>query len=348
MKKNLLFLGLGLFLSFSVMGQLDTTGYVNYLKNGDFEEQGVWKIAVNDGEADDVTWEFGVSPGIPNGEDACLEVSWDMMSTPLNQILYQTVKVAIGDTFWFDGAFKNSGTPDDVNQLWYQIIILPVYADNDSSADDGILSAPNAWQDNDATILLNHARGWSVDWLSLDKTTTFVEDMNPDAIYGHNIGIGDFDGQGDTNIYIVPDTLFWYEPDTYTVLGEKGDSIDLFVALQVGQWMEEGSGIVNSFDFKFDSFVLLGPQGEPSAVPENSAPEVYIYPNPVGSSIHIKSPLPVQNIRLFNLLGQEIVTMNGLNDNTVELNVSSLEKGIYILSVEDVNGNVHKEKIMKK
>ncbi len=350
MKKHLLLvLMTGFFLSFTLYGQLDTTGYVNYLKNGDFEEQGVWKIAVNDGDSSDVTWEFGVSPAPIYGEDGCLEVSWDALSTPLNQILYQEVKVAIGDTFYFDGAFKDAGTSADINQAWFQIIILPVYADNDSSADDGILAATGAWQDNDGTILLNHAKGWGVDWMGLGKNTTFAEDMNPDAIYGHNVGIGDFDGQGDTNIYVVPDTLFWYAPDTYTVLGQKGDSIDLFVALQVGQWMEEGSGITNTFDFKFDSFVLLGPPKEPSnAVFKNNVTDFELYPNPAGDIVNIKLSNMIQSVRLCNLLGQEIKQIDHVGSDHMQFNISDLRKGIYIISVKDNNGNISTRKMFKK
>jgi hypothetical protein len=348
MKNFLLFLSFGLFLSLNVMSQLDTTGYVNYLKNGDFEEKGAWQFAVNDGDSSDVTWEFGVFPGPAYGEDACLEVSWDNMSTPLNQILYQVVKVAIGDTFYFNGAFKDAGTAADINQVWFQIIILPVNADNDSSVADGILAATNAWQDNDATILLNHAKGWGVDWLALGKNTTFEEDMNPDAIYGHNVGIGDFDGQGDTIIYTVPDTLFWYAPDTYTVLGQKGDSIDLFVAFQVGQWMDQGSGIVNSFDFKFDSFVLLGPPKGVTSVPQRSIPEIKIYPNPVSDILLVENNEILKSITISNVVGQKIRTISDINERKAEINMSNLQGGIYIITSVDITGQTYTVKVLKK
>jgi len=124
--------------------------------------------------------------------------------------------------------------------------------------------------------------------------------------------------------------------------------VDVFFALQVGQWMAEGSGITNSFDFKFDSFVLLGPNREPSAVPKNSVPEISVYPNPVSSEIHIKSPVQVQTVRLFNLLGQEIKSLDNIGKNHVQMNVSGLAEGIYILSVEDYQGNIRTKKITKK
>ena len=346
MRKNLLLLGLGIFFALTAIGQVDTTGWVNYLKNGDFEEKGAWKIVANDGDSTDVDWEFGVSPAPAYGEDGCLEVTWDNMSTPLNQLLYQVVQLTVGDTFYFDGAFWDFDTPDDINQAWFQIIIMPVVADVDTNIETGI-AGPD-WQTSDGMILLNHAKGWSVDWMGLGKNTTFVEDMNPDAIYGHNIGIGDFDGQGDTNIYIVPDTLFYYAPDSYRVIGKKGDKVDVFFALQVGQWMADGSGITNSFDFKFDSFVLLGPAHEPTAVHAKDAPEIYVFPNPVGNTLRVQSPVPVRAVQLYNLLGQEVRSLTGLNTASVTMNTSSLDKGVYILSVEDLNGNVHKEKIVKK
>ena len=347
MKKNLLLLFVGVIFPFALYGQLDTTGYVNYLKNGDFEEQGAWKIAVTDGDTSDVTWEFGVFPGPAYGEDACLETSWDNVGTPLNQILYQVVELTVGDTYWFDGALWDAGTAANINQAWFQIIIFPVKGDIDGDINTGITGP--GWQDNDAIILLNHAMGWGYEWLALGKNTTFVEDMNPDFIYGNNVGIGDFDGQGDTMVYTVPDTIFWYEPDSITVLGKKGDKVDVYVALQVGQWMDQGSGIVNSFDFKYDSFVLLGPPEESTGVPSRKAdPIIRVYPNPVSDDMTVLSNYVLRSITVSNVVGQKVKYLDQLNRRLVKLDLSGLENGLYFITTEDVNGQIHTAKVMKR
>ena len=61
--------------------------------------------------------------------------------------------------------------------------------------------------------------------------------------------------------------------------------------------------------------------------------EISFYPNPVTNVMYIENKTGIQEIRIHNLLGQEVVRMRLDNRRSYQLNIGHLEKGIYILSV---------------
>ncbi len=69
---------------------------------------------------------------------------------------------------------------------------------------------------------------------------------------------------------------------------------------------------------------------------------IKIYPNPVTDYIEIDSSIIVKEVNLFTLNGQLI-----LNSKQNSLSVQNLPIGIYLLKVEDENGNVVTKKIIK-
>ena len=72
---------------------------------------------------------------------------------------------------------------------------------------------------------------------------------------------------------------------------------------------------------------------------------ISIYPNPVINSFKILSPLKIEKVEIFNVLGQKSSIQN-LKSNTVD--VSTLSKGIYILKVYQENAKVTTKKFIKK
>ena len=337
MKRNLLWgmTAVLFFLSLTLQAQ------ENYLLNGDFEEQGVWEIAVSAGERSDLSWEFGTFAQAPlEGDEGCLRVTYTDKDAALNQILFQRVMLTVGDTYYFEGAFKDAGTGTDVEQAWHQIIIWPTIEDNDPS--DNITGGPH-WRDGDASILLNHSA--KKEHFGIGLNTTYEEDQFFE--YGNKVGLGDGEGQGDTTVYTVPPALFRYT-DTLT-LGEIGDEIEYFVALQLGQWVEAGSGIVNTVDFTFDEFKLMGPEKETIGVESKklfSSNEVY--PNPVQDLLNVKNTKGISSLSIFNVLGQRVINLQEIRKDQLSIDVSELSTGLYILSVVDNSGEKHSSKIHKK
>ena len=76
---------------------------------------------------------------------------------------------------------------------------------------------------------------------------------------------------------------------------------------------------------------------------ENNALNVELYPNPVNNLLTVKGDNIVK-VAIFNALGQEVVAVENRN----EIDVTSLNNGLYFVRVTDVNGNVSVNKIVKE
>lgn len=68
-----------------------------------------------------------------------------------------------------------------------------------------------------------------------------------------------------------------------------------------------------------------------------------IYPNPANDIIHLKTEKEISNIKIYNILGKEI-----LKSTSKTINVSELSNGLYLLKAEDLNGNILKTKFVKE
>jgi Secretion system C-terminal sorting domain len=77
-------------------------------------------------------------------------------------------------------------------------------------------------------------------------------------------------------------------------------------------------------------------------------PDVAVYPNPATESIFINAPLIESYVIIVNLLGQQVYRSNILGPNTNQkLDVSSLQKGMYLITFKDLDNQVlHTEKII--
>lgn len=70
-----------------------------------------------------------------------------------------------------------------------------------------------------------------------------------------------------------------------------------------------------------------------------------IYPNPTSDILSISANASIENISIYSLLGQKVLS-NNPNSNSVTLNVSNLMTGIYIVK-STINGNVISKRIIK-
>jgi len=61
--------------------------------------------------------------------------------------------------------------------------------------------------------------------------------------------------------------------------------------------------------------------------------EILIYPNPATEVINISSANEIQNVSIFNYVGQKVFSGNGN-----QINSSNLEAGIYLIRIETING----------
>lgn len=72
---------------------------------------------------------------------------------------------------------------------------------------------------------------------------------------------------------------------------------------------------------------------------------INLYPNPVSDVLQIKTNEPIQQLILYNFLGQEVFRQE--KENIKEVNVTKLQNGVYILSLKEKNDVVSIFKIIK-
>lgn len=72
---------------------------------------------------------------------------------------------------------------------------------------------------------------------------------------------------------------------------------------------------------------------------------IIVYPNPAMSEIRVITDLKISKTIIYNIIG-EIVYESYLPSKI--LNIESLNKGVYVLILETINGEKHKQKIIKK
>ena len=70
------------------------------------------------------------------------------------------------------------------------------------------------------------------------------------------------------------------------------------------------------------------------------------YPNPVKDVLNLSYKTAISNVKVINLLGQEVVNANA-NTNDVQVNMSALNAGVYIVNVT-VDDTVHSIKVIKE
>ncbi|WP_026705375.1 T9SS type A sorting domain-containing protein [Flavobacterium soli] len=73
---------------------------------------------------------------------------------------------------------------------------------------------------------------------------------------------------------------------------------------------------------------------------------VKMYPNPVSDFFHVSAEKTIDNITFYNLLGQEILSINSFKNNET-INLSGFQSGVYIAKVT-VEGKVTTSRIIKK
>jgi uncharacterized repeat protein (TIGR01451 family) len=74
--------------------------------------------------------------------------------------------------------------------------------------------------------------------------------------------------------------------------------------------------------------------------------EVLIYPNPATSAFTVSSSSKIENIKVFNLLGEEIIS-NNPNNNQATININQYSSGIYFVQIKTEKGIVMR-KIVKE
>jgi len=72
---------------------------------------------------------------------------------------------------------------------------------------------------------------------------------------------------------------------------------------------------------------------------------MYIYPNPASGDILITGPTGLSAVSFYNSQGA-LVLQSQTNSETIAIDVSAYQRGIYLIQIVDLNGNVSTGKIV--
>jgi len=97
----------------------------------------------------------------------------------------------------------------------------------------------------------------------------------------------------------------------------------------------------------FDDFVE-GVGGGPGAVNDLHQSVFTVYPNPFSDVLTVSADQKIHAITIHNVLGQQIRKISDVHLNTIVLNVSELNSGIYFIRIYDECGNSVARQFIKK
>lgn len=66
--------------------------------------------------------------------------------------------------------------------------------------------------------------------------------------------------------------------------------------------------------------------------------KINVYPNPVQNILNVTADEDISEVRLYNMLGQEINHKAGMNSREIKMDISNLAKGTYIVKIETEAG----------
>jgi hypothetical protein len=75
---------------------------------------------------------------------------------------------------------------------------------------------------------------------------------------------------------------------------------------------------------------------------------VNIFPNPVKSTLYFENLKNVDRITISNMVGQQVMVQHNIANEKTSINVSSLNRGVYMISIYDKNGKSTIRKIVKE
>lgn len=145
-------------------------------------------------------------------------------------------------------------------------------------------------------------------------------------------------------VTVVPQTYGAWETLAFDFSAAIGDTFPTFVIFP--DW----TGLTRSEEIIYIDNIQWSPtETRPVAITGNSIqPELSVYPIPTSTVLNvIGNGSKITRIEMFNIVGSNVLRVNP-NQVEYSIDVSSFERGIYILSVSSVSGAVASMKIILK
>ena len=166
-----------------------------------------------------------------------------------------------------------------------------------------------------------------------------------------------------TNVYFQGEAEFVIDNISVAIVGVcSEEELVEFMYRHYSIYLEVANSIAkNPFSYTIesdgDNYMLTIENGEgdiavygnvPLSQPEFSQPQLTLHPNPVSDILYIHSEDIISKVSVYDIQGKVIKTISKINSNTSEINLSSLQNGVYFISVLAETGEKLTKKVVKK
>jgi hypothetical protein len=131
--------------------------------------------------------------------------------------------------------------------------------------------------------------------------------------------------------------------DNYSRDIEKTSDGGFIIAGFGSEFLPNGMYSQEAWLCKVDSFGCLQQGCELLDAIEETSPtaqeELNVFPNPVKHQLFIEGKTSIQNLRIYNLLGELVYSESKIHTSNKQINVETLKSGIYILQIESQTGS---------
>lgn len=205
------------------------------------------------------------------------------------------------------------------------------------TANDGALNLGNAFDDKYSTVCQLLADGAD------DREAWLLIDLE----YEYDINMIDvrFEGSRSENYtiqYAVNGTNDTDFQTIYTVTGNNATVNQHYGVADKAKYIKlHSTSTKQGWGLKIRELRVFGTPagGTGNNTVSPAEPQISIFPNPVTDVLNIKGD--VQAVAMYSLQGQLVLSEADVNT----INVASFNKGMYLVKVTDIEGNVHTEKI---
>jgi len=167
--------------------------------------------------------------------------------------------------------------------------------------------------------------------------------------FNHQYLFYDLDNDSDNDILLWnrnSNTLAWMENEnglgTFGTPQIISTEINFIVDAKAADFDSDGLLDIVSASIADNKLALY--KNNTLSISENENNRSQIYPNPTSGILYVESKHPILNVSAYNLLGQQIHAKTENN----QIDLSEIQKGIYLIKVEDLNGNFKIHKIIKE
>lgn len=155
--------------------------------------------------------------------------------------------------------------------------------------------------------------------------------------------------------YLGENEEYWFEREYYQEFNTIEQYSDFYTTMYIPEGSEDEYGAIvvevvyeNGDEYYVDTFEFGFINLEAVNIDElEELTSFKLYPNPVKDDLYISMTERnnIQSISVFSITGRQLLKRENINNKEYSLNLSSLNSGIYLIRIEDINGQTAIKKI---